>query len=243
MFLPRIILVKPSHPGNIGAVARSMKVMGLSSLYLVSPKKFPDEEAFTLASHAADILEKAVIVENLIDALEEITFVYASSANTRDEDIAVFNPREAVLNMLNTQNPQNYRTAIIFGPENHGLSHKDLLHAHALIQIPTSHAYHSLNLASAVQIIAYEYHMAVMGKDKEDKKQEEQPEHSFASIDEIENFYQHLEKILINIEFLNPAQPRQLMLKLRRLFNRAHLDQAELNILRGFLKAIASKLK
>lgn len=240
MFLPRIILVKPSHPGNIGAVARSMKVMGLSSLYLVSPKKFPDEEAIALATHAADILDKAVVVENLVDALENITFVYASSANTRDEDITVYNPREAMLNIINTQHQQNHHIAILFGPENHGLSHKDLLHAHALIQIPTSSEYRSLNLASAVQIIAYEYHMAVMGKDK---KQEEQPEYSFASVDQIESFYQHLEKVLIDIEFLNPAQPRQLMPKLRRLFNRTHLDQVELNILRGFLKAIASKLK
>ncbi len=243
MFLPRIILVKPSHPGNIGAVARSMKVMGLSSLYLVSPKKFPDKEAFILASHAADILNKAVVVDSLVDALKDITYVYASSANPRDENIAIFNSREAMLNIVNTQNQQNHSTAIIFGPENHGLSHKDLLYAHALIQIPTGPDYRSLNLASAVQIIAYEYHMAVMGKVEKDKKHEELPEDAFANMAEIEGFYHHLEEILIDVEFLNPHKPRYLMQKLRRLFNRAHLDQFELNILRGFLKAIASKLK
>jgi tRNA (cytidine32/uridine32-2'-O)-methyltransferase len=226
MFLPRIILVKPSHPGNIGAVARSMKVMGLSSLYLVSPKKFPHEEAVALAAHAEDILEKAVVVNHLVEALDNITYVYGASANTRAEALPVFNAREAVLNI---QTQKSHRVAIVFGPENYGLSHEDLLYAHALIQIPTSKHYHSLNLAAAVQIIAYEYHMAHI--ETED----------FASMSEMESFYQHLEKSLIDIKFLNPEQPRSLMPKLRRFFNRAHPDQAEINIFRGILRAIENK--
>jgi tRNA (cytidine32/uridine32-2'-O)-methyltransferase len=225
-FLPRIILVRPSHPGNIGSVARSMKVMGLTSLTLVSPKKFPDEEATALSAHAEDILENAVVVNNLVDALKDISFVYATSANPRSVDLPVFNPKEAVLNM---QSQKEHRIAILFGPENYGLDNKDLLYAHALIHIPTSESYRSLNLASAVQIIAYEYLM--MSNEKKD----------FVNMAEMENFYEALEKIFIEIKFLDPNQPGNLMPKLRGLFNRAHLDQSEINILMGFLKAVKNK--
>jgi TrmH family RNA methyltransferase len=227
MFEPRIILVRPSHPGNIGAAARAMKVMGLSSLYLVSPKKFPDPEAAALSAGAQDVLEKAIVVNDLLNALDTITYVYACSANLRTEDLPLFHPGDAALNILAQS---MHRTAILFGPENYGLSHEDLRYAHALIQIPANAKYHSLNLAAAVQIIVYEYHQALIEKE------------NAASVPEMESFYQHLERIMIQTDFLNPARPRRLMPKLRRLFNRAQPDQTELNILQGILKSVTSRL-
>jgi tRNA (cytidine32/uridine32-2'-O)-methyltransferase len=147
MFPVRIILVRPSHPGNIGSVARAMKTMGLTELVLVSPEKFPHEEAVALATHAQDILNDAVVVNNITEALENITYVYATSANSRDVEINCFNPKEAALDIKqriqknNLKN--NYKIAILFGPENHGLNNQDLLVANSLIKIPTQESYHS----------------------------------------------------------------------------------------------------
>jgi len=223
---PRIILVKPSHPGNIGAVARAMKTMGLKDLYLVSPKKFPHEEALAVSAHASDILENAIVVENIIDALKEITFVFATSANVRGCELNTFSPKDAC-DVIKTQ--AQHRYAILFGPENHGLSNEDLLYAHALIQIPTAPDYNSLNLAFAVQIITYEFHQMCL--------------ETSATVPEMEDFYSHWETVLKSLQFLDEANPRQLMPKLKRLFNRAHLEQAEVNILRGFLRAVDKSRK
>jgi tRNA (cytidine32/uridine32-2'-O)-methyltransferase len=226
---PRIILVRPSHPGNIGAVARAMKTMGLSELTLVSPKKFPDDEAFALATHAKNILEKAVVVENIVDALEDITYVYATSANNRELELPVFTPKSASEKIVFDTIHNIHQTAILFGPESHGLSNDDLSFVHGLIQIPTSKEYHSLNLASAVQIIVYEIFSAFHEKNE------------LGDIKELHHFYRHLEQMLIKIKFLDPQNPRQLMQKCRGIFNRTHLKQNELQILRGILKAIDAK--
>ena len=228
--LPRIVLVRPSHPGNIGAVARAMKTMGLCDLCLVSPKKFPDEEAFALATHAKEILEKALIVDNMIDALKNITYVYATSANSRELDLPVFTPKTAAEKIAYESVHKIHQTAILFGPESHGLSNEDLALVHGLIQIPASKEYHSLNLASAVQIIVYEIFSAFL--------EENNHENILAEIADVNYFYQHLEKILIKINFLDKNKPRQLMPKCRNIFNRAHLKKNELQILRGILKAI-----
>jgi TrmH family RNA methyltransferase len=233
MFPVRIILVRPSHPGNIGSVARAMKTMGLTELVLVSPEKFPHEEAVALATHAQDILNDAVVVNNITEALENITYVYATSANSRDVEINCFNPKEAALDIKqriqknNLKN--NYKIAILFGPENHGLNNQDLLVANSLIKIPTQESYHSLNLAAAVQIVAYELLMA-------------SHENPLATVPELEGFYAQLEKLCESTGFLDPKRPGQLMERFRRLYNRTELDHVELNILRGFLKAVASKL-
>lgn len=230
MFPVRIILVRPSHPGNIGSVARAMKTMGLVELVLVSPERFPSDEAVALATHAQDILNSTVVVENTLDALKDITYVYATSANSRDVDLTCYSAREAAVD-ITSKIKKNHKTAIIFGPENHGLSNEELLLANALIQIPTQKDYHSLNLAAAVQIIAYELLVA----------SEEKGE--FATVPELEGFYAQLEKLCESTGFLDPKRPGQLMERFRRLYNRAALDHVELNILRGFLKAVASKIK
>ncbi|HEV2613404.1 MAG TPA: RNA methyltransferase [Gammaproteobacteria bacterium] len=228
MFPVRIILVRPSHPGNIGSVARAMKTMGLTELVLVAPEKFPSEEATALSTHAADILNQAVVVKNTVDALESITYVYATSANTRAVELSCFSPREAAADIKSKIN-HTHKTAILFGPENHGLSNEELLLANALIQIPTQKDYHSLNLASAVQIIAYELLLASESSE-------------FATVPELDGFYSQLEALCERVAFLDPARPGQLMERFRRLYNRAALDHVEINILRGFLKAVASKL-
>lgn len=230
MFPVRIILVRPSHPRNIGSVARAMKTMGLTELYLVSPEKFPHEEATALATHATDILDKAVITQNLTEALEDITYVYATSANIRGADLNCFTPAEAVID-IQARIKNNHKIAILFGPENHGLNNQDLLTAQALIQIPTQSEYHSLNLANAVQIIAYELFQGYLAVQQ------------YAAVPELEGFYSQLEKLCEAIDFLDPKRPGQLIERLRRLYNRAELDQVEINILRGFLKAVDSKLR
>lgn len=245
-FLPRIILLKPSHPGNIGAVARSMKTMGLDELYLVSPKKFPDPEATALATHASDILEKVVIVDHLTQALTDIHKLYASSANTRRANLPIMTPRMAA-KVMSQQVVTAHRVAILFGPESTGLSNQDLLHAHAVIQIPTSDSYRSLNIAQAVQIIAYEYFI-FRPKPKPESEPEpnfkNKPEHVItADITAMENFYHALERSLIDIRFLNPEKPTKLMSILRQLFNRQAVSVSELNILRGILTAVSKAIK
>ena len=226
MFPVRIVLVRPSHPGNIGSVARAMKTMGLSELVLVSPEKFPSEEAIALSTHAEDILNNAKVVNNTVDALEGISCVYATSANSRDVDLNSFAPREASAE-ISFKIKQNHKIAILFGPENHGLNNQDLLLAHALIQIPTQANYHSLNLAAAVQIVAYELLLASQSS-------------PLATIPELEGFYSQLEQVSEETGFFFFFRPGQLMERFRRLFNRAGLDQVEINILRGFLKAVAT---
>lgn len=242
MFPVRIILVRPSHPGNIGSVARAMKTMGLTELVLVSPEKFPHEEAVALATHADDILAAARVVENINDSLEGITYVYATSANSRAAALPCFTPREAAGDIKNKIAGQHkHRVAIIFGPENHGLNNQELLLAHALIQIPTQENYHSLNLAAAVQIVVYEVLLASLETCPE--LSGTSAEVAFAAMPELEGLYAQLEALSEASGFLDPKRPGQLMERFRRLFNRAGLDHVELNILRGFLKAIASKIK
>jgi TrmH family RNA methyltransferase len=225
MFKPiRIVLHKTSHPGNIGAVARAMKTMGLSELYLVAPKCFPHPEAIALATHAEDILQQAVVVPDLLSALTDMQVVYATSANTRDVDLPIKAARDAARDIISQISHR--KIAIIFGPENHGLSNQDLLHAHRLIQIPTTENYHSLNLAAAVQIIAYELLLASEAILPSQSDKEE-----LASVEHLEHFYHQLEKAVIQLKLLDPQNPRQLMLRLRRLFNRAQLNAMEVNIL------------
>ncbi len=235
MFPVRIILARTSHPGNIGSVARAMKTMGLVELVLVSPEKFPSDEAIALSTHAEDILNNARVVDNLIDALEGITYVYATSANSRAVELPCFSAHAAATDIKNKITA--HKVAILFGPENHGLSNSDLLFAHALIQIPTQENYHSLNLAAAVQIVAYELLLASSSRAIYSS------ESTYADVPGLEGLYEQLEQLSQASGFLDPKRPGQLMERFRRLFNRAGLDQVELNILRGFLKAVASIIR
>lgn len=226
----RIVLINTSHPGNIGSAARAMKTMGMTELYLVDPQQFPHPKAEEMASNANDILEKAIVVNTLEEALADCGLVVGTSARSRTIPWPMLSPREFAEKAI--KESVGHKVAVIFGREQSGLTNEELHRCHFHIQIPSNPEYSSLNLASAVQVIAYELRVA-----SEVDQKSEIWDHRFVSAEEMEGFYEHLERILIEIDFLDPKVPRQLMTRLRRLFNRARLDEMEVNILRGILKA------
>ncbi|EAQ99494.1 RNA methyltransferase [Congregibacter litoralis] len=228
----RIVLVEPSHPGNIGAVARAMKTMGLGRLVLVAPEQFPHEEATWRAVWARDVLESAVVVDTLDEAIAECGFVVGTCARDQRLPWPVLDPRRSALEV--SANSRRGEVAILFGREDNGLSNEELMRCNLHLAIPTSDAYSSLNLAMAVQIVCYELHMLANGDALPQTSNAEWDE-PLASQENIERFYVHLEETLSQIGFLNPAAPRKLMPRLRRLYNRLGMDEMELNILRGIL--------
>ncbi len=230
---PDFILINTSHPGNIGAAARAMKNMGQSRLSLVAPIVFPSAEATARASGADDLLANAVVYATLDEALADAVLVIGASARLRALSVPVLNPRECA--KLIASQPEQQPVAVLFGNEQSGLSNQELDRCHYLMQIPANANYSSLNLAAAVQVFAYELRMtaieAVAAEPPVDTM-------DYATVEQVENFYAHLEQTLIEIDFLKPANPRQLMRRLRRLFGRTRLDDNEVNILRGILTAV-----
>ncbi len=228
----RIVLVNTSHPGNIGGVARAMKNMGLSRLYLVAPRDYPHEQAEWRAVSAKDILDTAVVVPTLHDAIADCQFVVGTSARERRIPWPLLDARQCAKRMGVASSQE--QVAVLFGREDRGLTNEELRVCNLHLNIPTAGAYTSLNLGMAVQIVAYELHMA-MSVPEVPTNEFEQWDSPFASQGNMEHFYQHLEETLIDVEFLDPAAPRQLMSRLRRLYSRVRLDDMELNILRGIL--------
>lgn len=228
----RIVLVGTTHPGNIGAVARAMKNMGLSDLYLVNPKVFPHEDATARASGASDILDRARVVDSLEKALVDCVYVAGASARSRTINWPSMGPRDCAERMIREN--ANGDVACVFGPEKTGLHNEDLDLCHTLLTIPTDPGFSSLNLAMAVQVFAYEIRVASMLDEGPVFDIEAPP----ASSDEMERFYEHLENVLRDIRFLDPDNPRHLMRRMRRLFVRARPDKNEVNILRGILTAV-----
>jgi len=228
----RIVLVGTTHPGNIGAVARAMKNMGLSDLALVNPRFFPHEEATARASGATDILDNALVVTTLADALTDCVYVAGASARSRTISWPSMGPRDCAERMINES--ENGKVAAVFGPEKTGLHNDDLDLCHTLLTIPTAPGFSSLNVAMAVQVLTYELRVASL-LDAGPAFESEAPP---ATSDEMEHYYTHLERVLQEIHFLDPQNPRHLMRRLRRLFIRARPDKNEVNILRGILTAI-----
>lgn len=237
----RIVLVATSHPGNIGSTARAMKTMGLSRLYLVSPKSFPDFKAREMAAGADDVLENCVVTDSLDEALQGSQLIIATSARPRGIALPGLTPPDCAA--LVAGKADNTEVAIVFGREHAGLTNEELLRCHYHVNIPSNPEYSSLNLSQAVQIIAYELRMKLLSSPvgevsirKEDRK---------ATADEIEQFYTHLTQVMLDIDFLKPENPRRLQQRIRRLFNKAGLEYMEVSILRGILtnvqKAIAVK--
>lgn len=227
----RIVLVETTHPGNIGGAARAMKNMGLSHLLLVNPLMFPHAEATARASGADDLLAAAEVHPTLDSALAGCALVFGTTARGRSIPWPAVDPREAAGRALAAA--PHAPVAIVFGREHSGLSNDELDRCNYLLHIPTNPDYASLNLAAAVQVVAYELRMAVqqgpvMAGDAT----------PLASAHERELFYAHLEHVLTELQFLDPANPKHLMRRLRRLFNRVELDQNEINILRGILTAV-----
>lgn len=228
----RIVLVNTSHPGNIGAVARAMKNMGLSRLYLVSPKQFPDEQATWRAVSASDILESAVVTLTLAEAVGDCQFVVGTSARGRRIPWPLLDPRRCAERM-NIES-ESSEVAVLFGREDRGLTNDELKICNLHLNIPTSQDYSSLNLAMAVQIVAYELRMLLDAQSLAERD-DEQWDTPFASQNYMESYYEHLEQTLVDIEFMDRDAPRQLMTRLRRLYSRVRLDEMEMNILRGIL--------
>jgi len=233
----RIVLVNTTHPGNIGAVARAMKNMGLSDLCLVAPKFFPHPDAFARSSGAADVLESANVVETLEQALEDCHLVVGTSARGRHIPWPLMSPRQ-MASVATTLQPQS-RLAVVFGREDRGLTNEELQLCHHHVHIPTNESFSSLNIAAAVQVITYELRMAML-----DLHKAEIPQWGVAwDIDlaesrELELLFDHLEKTLVDIDFLDPDNPRQLMNRLRRMILRAVPDKVEVNVLRGILTKV-----
>lgn len=237
----RVVLCRPSHPGNIGAAARAMKTMGLADLRLVAPRTFPDPEADARATGAVDLLERAKIHDSLPDALAGTVLAIALSARRRDLGPPPGVPREMVARLL-TEAEQG-DVALVFGNETVGLTNDEIQRCHAAVTIPTNPEFSSLNLGAAVQVLCYEIRMAVYaGLPPAATDPLVTPFTSpLATHDELEGLFAHFEAVMTETGFLNPAQPGRLMPKLRRLFGRTRLEKDEINILRGILAATRSR--
>lgn len=232
----RIVLVETSHPGNIGAAARAMKTMGLARLYLVRPRYFPDARASARAAGAEDILEATVVCDSLGATLQDTIFAVGTSARPRDVEWPRLDARASARRIV--AESVAGEVALVFGRERSGLTNLELDRCHCAVAIPCNPAYRSLNLAAAVQVVCYELMMcAHEGTAVETGRPQEPP----APADELEMFYAHLERTLIALDFLDPASPRQLMRRLRRLFSRARPTRNEINILRGILTATRAR--
>jgi len=232
----RIVLVAPSHPGNIGAVARAMKNMALRQLVLVRPRQFPHPEASARASGADDLLAAARIVDSLNQALSGCGFVTATTSRDRDQYFRVLDVREAAARLVSEA--QRSPAAVVFGAERSGLTNEELESAHALIRIPASSEYPSLNLAMAVQLVAYELFRA-HGAAAPPSAPLAAP---LASAEELQRLYAHLGQVLEEIDFRDrTASGTHLMSRIRRFLQRAELDQNEANILRGILTAVQNR--
>jgi tRNA (cytidine32/uridine32-2'-O)-methyltransferase len=232
----RIVLVEPSHPGNIGAAARAMKTMGFNRLVLVNPARFPDDEALARAGKASDILENAHICADLKGALVNCGLVFGTSSRDRSLNWPAMSPEAAAEKA--SQALVHTEVAFVFGRERTGLTNEELQQCQIQINIPTNPEYPSLNLASAVQIVTYEAHKKLAIKHNSSASNGL----DFATSEQLEAYYQHLEAVLVETEFLDPKQPKHLMARLRRLYAKSNLEQQELNILRGFLNAIQKKI-
>ncbi|MCL5498915.1 tRNA (cytidine32/uridine32-2'-O)-methyltransferase [Phytobacter palmae] len=234
----RIVLVETSHTGNMGSVARAMKTMGLTNLWLVNPLVKPDSQAIALAAGASDVIGNAQIVDTLDEALAGCSLVVGTSARSRTLPWPMLDPRECGLKSV--AEAQHAPVALVFGRERVGLTNDELQKCHYHVAIAANPEYSSLNLAMAVQVIAYEVRMAWLAS-QDNGNTEEHEETPYPLVDDLERFYGHLEKTLLSTGFIRESHPGQVMNKLRRLFTRARPESQELNILRGILASIEQK--
>ncbi|MCQ4253707.1 tRNA (cytosine(32)/uridine(32)-2'-O)-methyltransferase TrmJ [Stutzerimonas stutzeri] len=235
----RVVLVNTSHAGNIGGAARAMKNMGLSRLVLVDPEDFPSPNAVARASGATDILDSAQVVATLEEALVGCSLVLGTSARDRRIPWPLLDPRECA-SVSVEQAASGGEVALVFGREYAGLTNEELQRCQYHVHIPSDPQFSSLNLAAAVQVLTYEVRMAWLVAEGRPTKVEKlettamldaQP----VTVDELENYFGHLEQTLVDIGFLDPAKPRHLMPRLRRLYGRSGISKLEMNILRGIL--------
>ena len=235
----RVVLVNTSHPGNIGGAARAMKNMGLSRLVLVQPLDFPAADATARASGADDVLANAQVVGSLEEALVGCSLAIGTSARERSIPWPLLDPRECASKSVEHASAGE-EIALVFGREHAGLTNEELQRCHFHVHIPSNPDFSSLNLAAAVQVLAYEVRMAWLAAEGAPSKVEKFEANSLragelATLDEMELFYDHLEKTLVDIGFLDPEKPKHLMPRLRRLYGRSSVNRSEMSILRGIL--------
>ncbi|EAT10967.1 RNA methyltransferase [Bermanella marisrubri] len=242
----RIVLIGTSHNGNIGSTARAMKTMGINDLVLVEPKSFDPnnlcDDAIAMASGATDLLASAKVVSTFEQAIEDCAVVMGASARSRHLPWPLMHPRKAAAKSMEVL-PRGQKVALVLGRERTGLTNDELAMCQVHIHIPANPDYASLNVAAAAQVLCYEVRMAAL-----DHQQALEPEYEgdwgvswdneLATQGEMNGFFQHLEETLVDIQFLDPNNPKQLMPRLRRLFQRAMPDKVEVNILRGILKMV-----
>lgn len=229
----RVVLCEAAHPGNIGAAARALKTMGLAQLCLVAPRRFPDPQAEWLASGAGDVLQRARVCASLDEALAGSAFTVACTARPRKIAVPMVSAREAAARIVEAARAQP--AALVFGNETFGLTATEVSRCQLIATIPAGPKYSSLNLAAAVQVFAYELRVAALGTAVASEKPRTRATH-----EEIERFYEQLERAMVEHGFLNPEHPKKLMPRMRRLFGRAQLEKEEVNILRGVIKALAT---
>lgn len=229
----RVVLVNTTHPGNIGAVARAMKTMGLYRLYLCQPRQFPDETADVMASGASDVLRTAIVCQSLDDALANCVFTVGTSARMRRLQWPLLNPRECAKQIVTEAH--SHDVALVFGRESSGLTNDELDKCHFLVNIPANPEYCSLNLAAAVQVLCYEIRMCL---ESLQPIVSEKSEERLATQAEFESYLQHFYKVMQDTGFLNDAHPGSLRRRVRRIFSKARMTATEVNILRGFLSVI-----
>ncbi len=231
-----VVLVQTSHPGNIGAAARAMKNMGLSRLILVNPAEFPSGVAVGRAAGAVNVLESAAVVDSLPEAVADCGLVIGASARSRRIPWPMLSPEQTAQQVAAECNSS--AVALVFGREDSGLNNEELQLCNYHVQIPTNPDYSSLNLAAAVMVLCYELHKVSLSIEETTLDTYHDWDQDIATGEQVEHFYQHLERVMVAIDFHDPENPRQLMQRMRRLFSRIRIDVMEMNILRGILTNI-----
>ncbi|MEQ1112030.1 RNA methyltransferase [Acinetobacter johnsonii] len=244
----RIVMVNTTLPANIGSALRAMKTMGLSKLVLVAPKTYPHPDIDALAAGATDLIEQIEIVETLADAIKDCHLVFGTSARSRTIPWPLLDARPAAEKSISAVVNDQQDVAIVFGREDRGLTNEELAMANYHVTIPVNTDYGVLNVAQAIQVICYEMRMATLAavESAEDEAatmpvtdtESMQWDEPLVTHEQMEQFYPHIEKMLAEIEFLDPKNPRLLPLRLRRLFGRIQLDRMEYHLLRGIFSRV-----
>ncbi|MBT4587569.1 MAG: RNA methyltransferase [Gammaproteobacteria bacterium] len=233
----QIVLVETSHPGNIGSVARAMKNMGLSRLTLINPKKFPHDEATALAGNAGDVLEKAKIFGSIKEAVKNSKIIFATSARERTIEWPVASAKDAAQE-INQLAAEGLEVSILFGREDRGLTNEELQLSNKHLIIPAHPEYPVLNIAMSTQVVCYELYQA--SQHEPIGPWQDFPEYS---AEELTHLIEHFNETVFNLKLIDPANPKQILTRMERMFRRLYPDQMEGNFLRGFLKAVNKQIK
>lgn len=237
----KIVLVNTAHPGNIGGAARAMKNMGLGQLCLVEPREYPAPRAVWRAAGAREVLQHATVVNSVDEAIADCSLVIGTSARERRIPWPLINPRQCGERVW--AEATSHKVALLFGREDRGLTNDELQKCHYHVHIPSNPQYSSLNLATAVQVLAYEIRMASLADKKGELPNLDEWDQPPVNAEDLENFHTHLAETMAELDFYDPQNPKQLLTRMRRLFNRVRMDQMEVSILRGLLSSVQRKIK